>query len=165
MHALRSSRNVLAGLGLAAFMIGFTPRPATALPHFPVTRNTYRLFARAISFINVNRVYMGVNNIGEVGVDSAGRGTVQGGYWPRGTPDNYIFNAGLQVAGVVGGVKSAANPWGGDTAGGWFFDGAGGRQETEGITPAYQAFNRARASGCARANSASRFRVMICTKQ
>lgn len=143
MHALRSTRNILAGLGLAAFMVGFMPRPATALPSNPFTKSTYKLFARAISFINVNRVYMGINTIGEVGVDSAGRGTVQGGYWPRGTPDNYIFNSGFQVAGVVGGVKSPANPWGGDTAGGWFFDGAGGRQETEPITPAYQAFNSA----------------------
>ncbi len=52
----------------------------------------------------------------------------------------------MQVAGVVAGVKSATNPWGGDTTGGWFFDGAGGRTETEAVTPAYQAFNTADAA-------------------
>ena len=146
MHALRSLRNVLAGLGLAAFMIGFMPRPATARPAFPVTRNTYKLFARAISYINVNRVFMGVNAIGEVGNDSGSATNNGGGFWPRGTPDQYIFNAGLQVAGVVAGVKSPANPWGGDTAGGWFFDGSGGRVETEGVTQAWQSFNAADAA-------------------
>jgi len=133
-------QKLLAGLGLAAFLIGLAPATATALP-LPGAKKPINLFARAISFINVNRVYMGINTIGEVGVDSAGRGTVQGGFWPRGSPDNYVFNSGLQVAGIIQGAKSAANPWGGDTTGGWFFDGAGGRQQTEAVTPAYQAFN------------------------
>jgi hypothetical protein len=125
-------------------MIGSMPQLASALPSNPSafgTKSSYKLFSRLISYINVNRVYMGVNTLGEVGVDSAGRGTTQGGFWPRGTPDNYVFNSGMQVAGVVAGVKSTANPWGGDTTGGWFFDGAGGRTETEAVTPAYQAFN------------------------
>ncbi len=143
MHARRSMRTLLAGLGLAAFLIGVLPGSAAALPGTPGAKKPFSLFARAISFINVNRVYMGINTIGEVGVDSAGRGTVQGGYWPRGSPDNYIFNSGLQIAGIIQGAKSAANPWGGDTTGGWFFDGQGGRQQTEAVTPAYQAFNAA----------------------
>ena len=143
MHALRSMRNFLAGLGLAAFMIGFAPRPATALPHFPVTRNTYRLFARAVANMSVNRVIGGINSIGELCVDSTGGGTTEGCYWPRGTADNYIFNAGLQIAGVVGGTKSAANPWGGDTTGVWFFDGNGGRAEAEAVTPVFRASDAA----------------------
>ncbi len=149
MHALRSTRNLLAGLGLAAVMIGSMPGTALALPGNPSafgTKSSYKLFSRLISYINVNRVYMGVNTLGEIAVDSAGRGTTQGGFWPRGTPDNYVFNSGMQVAGVVAGVKSATNPWGGDTTGGWFFDGAGGRVETEAVTPAYQAFNTADAA-------------------
>jgi hypothetical protein len=145
MHARRSMQKLLAGLGLAAFLIGLAPGTAAALP-LPGAKKPFNLFARAISFINVNRVYMGINTIGEVGVDSAGRGTVQGGYWPRGSADNYVFNSGLQVAGVIQGAKSATNPWGGDTTGGWFFDGAGGRQQTEAVTQAYQAFNAADAA-------------------
>jgi hypothetical protein len=130
-------------------MIGSTPQPASALPGNPAafgSKSSYKLFSRLISYINVNRVYMGVNTLGEIAVDSAGRGTTQGGFWPRGTPDNYVFNSGMQVAGVVAGVKSTANPWGGDTTGGWFFDGQGGRTETESVTPAYQAFNSADAA-------------------
>src|SRR5450755_714769 len=97
-------KKFLAGLGLAAFLIGLIPASAHALP-LPGTKQTVKLFARAVSFINVNRVFMGVNTLGEVGVDSSGRGTVGGGFWPRGTADQYIFNAGLQVAGVVAGTK------------------------------------------------------------
>jgi hypothetical protein len=143
MHALRRMWKLLAGLGLAAFLIGLAPGSAAALPRLPGQKQPFRLFAKAISFINVNRVFLGLNAIGQVGVDSSGRGQTQGGYWPRGTADNYVFNSGLQVAGVVQGVKSPSNPWGGDTAGGWFFDGAGGRQQTEAVTPVYQAFNPA----------------------
>jgi hypothetical protein len=136
-------RTLLAGLGLAAFVVGMAPGSASAaaLPR-PGTSGKVKqgLFAKAISFINVNRVYCGINNIGQVCVDSAGRGTVQGGYWPRGTNDNYVFNSGLQVAGVVQGTR-ATNPWAGDTTGGWFFDGNGGRQQTEGVTAVYQASN------------------------
>ncbi len=140
MHALRSSWKLLAALGLAAFVVSVMPAPASALP-LPINQGTrFRLMAKAISFINVNRVYCGINSIGDVCVDSAGRGTVQGGYWPRGTGDNYVFNSGLQVAGIIQGTKPD-NPWAGDTTGGWFFDGAGGRQQTEGVTQVYQAFN------------------------
>ena len=141
MHALRRMWKVMAGLGLAAFLIGLVPATASALPRLPGQKQPFRLFAKAISFINVNRVFLGINAIGQVGVDSTGLGQTQGGYWPRGTADNYVFNSGLQVAGVVQGVKSPSNPWGGDTAGGWFFDGAGGRQQTEAVTQVYQSFN------------------------
>jgi hypothetical protein len=154
MHSTRSVRTLLAGLGLAAFSIGFVPGPASAALPLPGTKQTFRLFSRAISFLNVNRVYCGMNVNGNACVDSAGRGTVQGGFWPRGSNDNYVFNSGLQVAGVIAGAKSPANPWGGDTTGGWFFDGAGGRVQTEGVAGAapagctakaeiYQSFNAA----------------------
>ena len=140
MLAHGSLKKFLAGLGLAACLIGFVPAPAAALP-LPGTKQPYKLFAKALKWININRVFMGIRNDGEVGVDTSGAGTTGGGFWPRGTADQYIFNAGLQVAGVVAGTKSAANPWGGDTAGGWFFDGNGGRKQTEGVTLVYQAYD------------------------
>ena len=118
MHALRRMWQVLAGLGLTLFLIGFVPTTAAALPHHPGARQRFRLFARAIVAMNVNRVNFGINSTGEVMVDSTGGGTLEGGFWPRGSADNYVFNSGLQVAGVIQGVKSPSNPWGGDTAGG-----------------------------------------------
>ena len=142
MLAHGSLKKFLTGLGLAAFLIGLIPESARALPA-PGTKQPLRLFASAIGSIAVNRVLMGINTLGEVGVDPTGRGTAGGGFWPRGTADQYIFNAGLQVAGVVAGTKSAANPWGGDTAGGWFFDGSGGRVQTEAVTLSYSASNPA----------------------
>lgn len=140
MQALRSLRKLLAGTSLAAFVVTMTPGLAHALPRPGQKPTTFKLMARAISFININRVYMGINNIGNIGVDTSGSGQTQGGYWPRGTPDNYVFNSGLQVAGIIQGDR-ATNPWAGDTAGGWFFDGAGGRQQTEGLTPVYSSTN------------------------
>ena len=93
-------QKLLAGLGLAAFSIGLVPGSAAALPSLPSARQPFKLFARAISFINVNRVYMGINSTGQIGVDSAGRGNVQGGYWPRGSADNYVYAAGFGFDGL-----------------------------------------------------------------
>ncbi|MGH7594008.1 MAG: hypothetical protein ACRELE_09200, partial [Gemmatimonadales bacterium] len=141
MHALRRTWQLLAGIGLVLFLTGVVAESAAALPRLPLVKQPFRLFAGAISPLNVNRVSMGLNAIGQVGVSPTGGGTDEGTFWPRGTIDNYVFNSGLQVAGVIQGAKSPSNPWGGDTTGGWFFDGAGGRQQTEAVTPIYQASN------------------------
>src|SRR5258706_9886543 len=68
-----------------------------------------------------NRVYCGVNNVGELCVDPTNSPVYGGGFWPRGTPDQYIFNSGLQVAGII--PASASFAWAGDTVGAYFMDG------------------------------------------
>ena len=50
--------------------------------------------------------------------------TVGGGFWPKGTLDQYIFASGFQVAGIIGGIRSE-NPWAGDTTGDFFINFAG----------------------------------------
>src|SRR6185369_10456003 len=85
----------------------------------------------------INRVFMGIVSRGQVGADSSGAGTIQGGYWPRGTVDNYVYGAGLEVAGVVHGTKSASNPWGGDTTMGKFEDPIGTQQHGSEVTKIY----------------------------
>ena len=63
----------------------------------------------------INRIYCGLSSGGEVCVDSTNSSTIGGGFWPKGTADQYVFNSGIQIAGLVG---ADANPeWAGDTTG------------------------------------------------
>ena len=75
----------------------------------------FRLLARASGALTINRVYCGLAAVGQICVDSTGSGAVGGGFWPKGTADQYIFASGFQIAGIVGGDASA-NPWAGTPA-------------------------------------------------
>ena len=148
MHALRSMRKLLAGLGLAAFLIG--SRSGTgfgiAAPWHQAAHSS-SLLRRASASSTSTACTMGINTDGEVGVDS-------GRSWHAGKaasgraapPTTTSSTPACRWPASIAGAKSAANPWGGDTAGGWFFDGAGGRQQTEAVTQVYQAFNPADAA-------------------
>ncbi len=127
MHALRGMRRVIVGCALTMLALGLTPGAAAAGPAPGSKPSGFRLFARSVGFINTNRVFYGLSSRGEIGVDSSGSGTVGGGYWPKGTNNEYMFNAGFQFAGIIRGTKPA-NPWGGDTTGAMLFDASGLRQ-------------------------------------
>ena len=90
-------------------------------------------FAASLS----NRVAYNVNARGEFGLerccDFGDRGV-----WPRGTFNQYIYNSGLQVSGIIGGSR-AMNPWAGDTTAGMFFDASGLRQHGTGVTEVFNA--------------------------
>ncbi|MBA2304817.1 MAG: hypothetical protein H0W08_19585 [Acidobacteria bacterium] len=58
-----------------------------------------------------------------------------GGFWPKGTANQYVFNSGLQVAGVIGGIRSE-NPWAGDTASAMFLN-FRGNHHGEQVRPIY----------------------------
>ncbi|HEY4102187.1 MAG TPA: T9SS type A sorting domain-containing protein [Gemmatimonadales bacterium] len=134
-------RKLSAGVALAAFAAALLPGTASAWPA-PGAKPQFKLFARALGSIGVNRVELGLASLGNIGVDSSGRGTTQGGFWPRGTIDNYIFNSGIQVAGQIQGTKPT-NPWGGDTAGGLFFDATGLHEHSEGVENVFNSANSA----------------------
>ena len=141
MHALRGTRRLLAGLALAALTLGFVPGPAAAKPWPNFKPGGMKLFAKSFANFGPNRVSMGLSNRGEVGVDTSGSGTVGGGYWPRGTANQYIFNSGLQIAGIIQGAKSPSNPWGGDTTGAFFFDPKGTTRNSSEVTLIYNSTN------------------------
>src|ERR1041384_2737387 len=94
--------------------------PALAGPRPGAQRRTMNLFAGILGRQNANQFDCGLNAFGEVCVDPNGSTTVGGGFWPKGTPDQYVFNSGLQVAGIVD--TSAGFTWAGDTVGAFFFD-------------------------------------------
>lgn len=94
----------------------------------------FRLFARALGAYTVNRIYCGISSDGEICRDSTGSSTIGGGFWPKGTADQYIFNTGMQIAGVIG---PDGGPWAGDTTGGFFFDPKGTTQHGSQVEPIY----------------------------
>src|SRR5262249_7692159 len=57
------------------------------------------------------------------------------GIWPAGTNDTYIFNSGIQLAGLIPG--NAGFSWANDTVVFYLMDLIGNRAEAEPLTPIY----------------------------
>lgn len=105
----------------------------------------YPLFSGGYSQFLGNRVAYWVNARGEIGPNFS-CDCLGGGFWPSGSGNSYIFNSGLQVAGIIGGSRPT-NPWAGDTTDGRFVDLSGLRQHGSGLT---EVFNALLASDLAR---------------
>src|ERR1041385_4036582 len=93
----------------------------------------FRLFARAEGAITVNSVYCGIHASGEICVDSSGSSTVGGGFWPRNSPQQYMFNSGVQVAGTI--ATRAGSAGAGDPPGAFFYAPKGPPQQGGGVEP------------------------------
>jgi hypothetical protein len=140
MHSRFSKRGALIGGLLALALVAVLPGVASAVPEAGAQPRGFRLFARSLGAITVNRVYCGLATTGEVCVDSNNSSTIGGGFWPKGTADQYVFNSGLQIAGIVD-PASVGNPWAGDTTGGFFFDPKGTTQHGLQVEPIYNSQN------------------------
>jgi hypothetical protein len=146
MHSFLRTRTVLLATVCAIGLATVTPPPAAAAATVaaaakpkPGPKKSFRLFARTLGAFTINRVYCGLNSDGEVCVDSTNSSTIGGGFWPKGTADQYVFNSGLQIAGIIG---NDANPeWQGDTTGAFFFDPKGTTQHGEEVEPIYNSNN------------------------
>lgn len=119
MHSTVWNRFVRVGalVSLAAFALASV---AGAEPAPRPGRRALNLFASSGLLLEANRVQCGLDNVGQVCVAFSGSPVGGGGFWPKGTPDQYIFNSGLQLAGIVD--PAAGFAWAGDTAGAFFFD-------------------------------------------
>lgn len=139
MHSLRGKRGRIATLLFALAAVTTLPSPAAAGPA-PGARpgSRFRLFAGSLGAMTINRVAYGLSTGGLVGVDSTNSSTIGGGFWPRGTANQYMFNSGLQVSGIIKGAKPT-NPWGGDTTGAFFFDPKGTTEHGIGLTDLFNA--------------------------
>ena len=128
MRALLSNR-VMALVALVA-VVGASVAEARTAPNRPRRPRATNLFAGANLLFGVNRLLCNLTSTGEV--CSAGSSPVGGGgFWPNGTPDQYIFNSGLQFGGLVD--PNAGFAWAGDTVGSYFFDASGGQEAGEAI--------------------------------
>jgi len=127
-------------LGLLALALAaVTPRVAEAKPKPGKGAHGFRLFARSLGAMTINRVYCGLSATGEICVDSTNSSTIGGGFWPKGTPDQYVFNSGLQVAGIID--PNAGFTWAGDTTGALFFDPSGQITHGSAVSPIYNMTN------------------------
>ena len=138
MHSRFRMKGVLLAALVAVLASVALPHGASAEPQPGAKKKGFRLFARALGAMTINRIYCGLASDGQICVDSTNSSTIGGGFWPKGTPDQYVFNSGLQVAGVVG---PDGGPWAGDTVGGFFFDPKGTTQHGEEVQPIYNAAN------------------------
>jgi hypothetical protein len=125
----RGARTALFVIALAA-AIGVAP--AAARPKPGVKRAGSNLFALTAAIMQVNHQYCPVINTGNVCTDPSGNGVIEGGFWPKGTPDSYIFNSGLQIGGVI--PANAGFAWAGDTVGAFFMDPRGDQQDGAPLT-------------------------------
>jgi len=143
---------MLRRLSAAALLVGASfgaatsayARPKPGMPGVRPTpaRRSFNLFAGAPeSDYRPNRVQCGVINNGTACVDPTGSPVNENGFWPAGSPDNYVYNSGLQIAGFIPGTPTAAFPWPGDTVGAFFFDPIGNQHHGEGVTNIYDAKN------------------------
>ncbi|MFQ5747076.1 MAG: hypothetical protein ACE5HF_07650, partial [Gemmatimonadota bacterium] len=85
----------------------------------PPPRGAFELFSGPATLLDANEVECGLTDTGLICVNSFSSPTGGGGFWPRGTIDQYFFDSGLQVAGRT---SAAAGPWAGDTVAAYFFD-------------------------------------------
>ncbi len=100
--------------------------------------DSFSLFAGPTAVLKGNQLACGLNNIGEVCTNIFDSPTGGGGFWPVGSPNGYLFNTGLQIAGIVdddGGV------WANDTTAAFFFDARGTNKHGTGISNIYDSLN------------------------
>lgn len=133
MHSRFRTKGVVLAVFAALIALLALPTTSLAKPKPGAPGRGFRLQARAIGAITINRVYCGLAATGEVCVDSTNSSTIGGGYWPKGSPQQYVFNSGLQAAGAIDTAGGWA--WAGDTTGAFFFDPKGTTQHGQLVQP------------------------------
>jgi len=137
MHSPFRKRGLIPTVTLALALAVALPTLASAKPEPGAKSRGFRLLSGAIGSMEINRVICGLSSGGEICVNAAGSSTVGGANWPRGTANQYIFNTGLQLAGVI---SNPGGAWDGDTTGAFFFN-PRGTPNGEQVRPIYNASN------------------------
>ncbi len=140
MHSRFRAKGVTLAVLAALTALLVLPGTSLAKPQ-PGAGRGFRLQARAIGAITINRVYCGLAATGEICVDSTNSSTIGGGYWPKGSPQQYVFNSGLQAAGAIQDTLGWA--WAGDTTGAFFFDPKGTTQHGQQVQPIWNSASAA----------------------
>ncbi len=99
----------------------------------------FSLFAEPVLVLDVNQYQCGLRNQGDTCSDIFNSPTGGGGFWPTGSANQYMFNGGLNMAGII--PPDAGFAWAGDTTGAYFMDARGTQQQGEGITNIYNSLN------------------------
>jgi hypothetical protein len=140
MHSRFRAKSITLTAIAALLALLVVPGMLLATPKPGAPGRGFRLMARATGAITINRIYCGLAATGEVCVDSLNSSTIGGGYWPKGSPQQYVFNSGLQAAGSVqAGIPGFS--WSGDTTGAFFFDPKGTTQHGELVQPIWNSLD------------------------
>jgi hypothetical protein len=140
----RSGRRVLWGGALTALLlaagttaIGDIHPDAKRLAD--QRRDSFSLFAGPTAVLQGNQLQCGLTNDGNgTCTDIFNSPTGGGGFWPTGSPNQYIFNTGVQVAGIMG---ADGGPWANDTVGAFFFDASGLRPSGTAVSNIFDSLN------------------------
>ncbi len=106
-------------------------------------RESLSLFAGPTAVLQGNQLQCGIRNNGDVCANVFNSPTGGGGFWPTGSQNQYIFNTGLQVAGIMG---PDGGPWANDTVGAFFFDASGTVPSGTPLTDVFNSLNPADAA-------------------
>jgi len=101
-------------------------------------RESLSLFAGPTAVLQGNQMQCGVRNNGDVCANVFNSPTGGGGFWPTGSQNQYIFNTGLQIAGIMG---DDGGPWANDTVGAYFFDARGTQPSGTPLTDVFDSLN------------------------
>lgn len=99
----------------------------------------FQLFAEPTLVLDVNEYQCGIRNQGDTCSDVFNSPTGGGGFWPTGSANQYMFNSGINMAGII--PANAGFAWAGDTTGAYFFDARGTQQHGEGLTGIYNSLD------------------------
>ena len=64
-------------------------------------QSLFNLASGPTAVLQVNKFQCGLINNGSTCTDVFNSPTGGGGFWPTGTPNQYMFNSGLQVVGII----------------------------------------------------------------
>lgn len=102
-------------------------------------RESFSLFAGPTAVLRGNQLQCGLTNDGNgTCTNIFNSPTGGGGFWPTGSPNQYIFNTGMQVAGIMG---ADGGPWASDTVGAFFFDASGTNPSGTAVSDIFDSLN------------------------
>lgn len=128
----------LVGLMLAAGTTAIGDVHPDAKRQADQNRQALSLFAGPTAVLQGNQLQCGIRNNGDVCANVFNSPTGGGGFWPTGSQNQYIFNTGLQVAGIMG---PDGGPWANDTVGAFFFDASGTVPSGTPLTEVFNSLN------------------------
>src|SRR5262245_26128042 len=101
--------------------------------------NPFNLNAAPNVLLAVNQFQCAVRNNGDTCADLNNSPINPGGFWPVGTPNAYMFNSGINMAGII--PRNINFPWAGDTVAAFFFDARGTQAHGAPLTDIYSSLN------------------------
>jgi hypothetical protein len=133
-------------VALVAVTAGQSQVPAGKLRPLPAPARTARPFSlfggaagATVVALTGNRVQCSIWDFGNTCFNLYESGSVEGGFWPAGTPDNYVYNGGLQVGAII--PSNAGFGWAGDTVGVFFMDPRGDQRQGSTVSGVFDSRN------------------------